>query len=354
MRRTFYKPLARYGTGVASVAVAALVTLLLWPLVKPLATPLFLAAIVFTALRCGKGPGLLTTVLSGLTIDFIFVPPLYQLSGGWDDVGRLLVFVAEGFTLSWFIDSHKRIGDAVRASREQLRALSARLQSASEEERAHIAREIHDELGQELTGLKYDIFFLRDLAEKLDDEQGRRAMSEKINSSLKSIDGIIHSVRRIATELRPAVLDTLGLAAAVEWQTADFQQRTGIKCRLDSNAEEVSLDPAKATALFRVFQEGLTNVARHSGATEVKIGLVSDGGRLLLRLEDNGRGIGEGQISGSDSLGILGMRERVLLLDGELRISGAEGRGTTVTVLMPLEDGARKGAAEGARRWQTS
>lgn len=346
MRTTVYKPLARYGTGFASVAAAMLITLLLWPLVRPMSTPLFLAAIVITARRYGKGPGLLATVLSGLAIDIIFLDPRYQISGGWDDVSRVLVFVAEGFMLSWLVDSHKKVEDAVRASREQLRALSARLQSAAEKERAYIAREIHDELGQELTGLKYDVFALRGMLEDANDRERRRATREKLNSTLKSIDGIIHSVRRIATELRPPVLDTLGLSAAIEWQTADFEQRTGIRCRFTSDPEEISLDPEKATAVFRVFQESLTNVARHSGATEVDISLERRDGRLVMSLRDNGKGIGEGQISGADSLGILGMRERILALDGELRIEGAAGGGTTVTVGIPLRGDGVKQASE--------
>jgi signal transduction histidine kinase len=347
MRTTVYKPLARYGTSFVSVAAATLITLLLWPLVKPLSTPLFLVAIVVTARSCGKGPGLLATFLSGVAIDIVFIDPRYQISGGWDDVSRVLVFVAEGFMLSWLVDSHKKVEDAVRVSREQLRALSARLQSAAEKERAHIAREIHDELGQELTGLKYDVFALRGMLEGAEDEQ-RRATQEKLNSTLKSIDGIIHSVRRIATELRPPVLDTLGLSAAIEWQTADFEHRTGIRCRFASDPEEISLEQEKATAVFRVFQESLTNVARHSGATEVDISLERRDGRLVMRLRDNGKGIGEGQISGADSLGILGMRERILALDGELRIEGAAGDGTTVTVGIPLQgDGVMRASEVG-------
>jgi signal transduction histidine kinase len=338
----------RYGTGVILVLLATLATLAIWPLVKPLGTPLFLVAVVITARRCGKWPGILTSVLAGVTIDFVFLPPPFQISGGWDDVSRVLVFVAEGATLTWFVDSHKKVEDAVRVSREQLRALSARLQSATEKERAHIAREIHDELGQELTGLKYDVFSLRGMLEGAGDEPGRRAAQEKLNSTLKGIDGIIHSVRRIATELRPPVLDTLGLAAAIEWQTADFQKRTGIKCSFTSDPEEISLDQERATAVFRVFQEGLTNVARHAGATEVNIGLEKKDGRLVLRLRDNGKGISEGQINGSNSLGILGMRERVLPLDGELRIEGAAGAGTTITVWIPLRDGDGRGVAGGA------
>jgi signal transduction histidine kinase len=349
MRTTAYKPLARYGTGLVSVAAAAVVTLLLWPLVKPLSTPLFLVAIVVTARSCGKGPGLLATVLSGVAIDFVFLDPQYQISGGWDDISRVLVFVAEGAMLSWFVDSHRQVEDAIRVSREQLRALSARLQSAAEKERAHIAREIHDELGQELTGLKYDVFALRGMLEDANDGQRRRATQEKLNSTLKSIDGIIHSVRRIATELRPPVLDTLGLSAAIEWQTADFEHRTGIRCRFTSDPEEISLDPEKTTAVFRVFQESLTNVARHSGATDVDISLERLDGRLVMRLRDNGKGIGEGQISGANSLGILGMRERILALDGELRIEGAVGGGTTVTVGIPLHDDGITSVAEGGR-----
>ena len=324
--------LVRYGTAVLCVTLALLATLLLWPLIKPQASPLFLAAIIISAWRGGKGPGMLATVLSGATLDYFFISPQYRLGGGWDDISRLIVFVTEGFVLSWVIDSRKRIEDQVRDSREELRALSAHLQSVIEKERARIAREIHDELGQVLTGLKFDVSWLRDRAT----ETMRVPEREKLNATLKNIDAAIHSVRRIATELRPPVLDTLGLTAAIEWQAKDFEGRTGIRCQLNPMAEDIPVNRDSATAIFRIFQEALTNIGRHAMATEVNVGLERVNGRLLLSIEDNGRGIEATRVAGSHSLGILGMQERVRLLSGQMSISGEPGQGTIINVDIPL------------------
>lgn len=324
--------LIRYSTPVLSVTLAALVTSLLWPLIKPQASPLFLAAIIISSWRGGKGPGFLATILSGLTLDYFFISPQYRLGGGSDDLSRLMVFATEGFVLSWLIDSRKRIEDQVRDSREELRALSTHLQLVIEKERARIAREIHDELGQVLTGLKFDISWLRDRAR----EDMRVPEREKLSATLKNIDAAIHSVRRIATELRPPVLDTLGLTAAIEWQAKDFETRTGIECQLDPMAEDLPVDRDRATAIFRIFQEALTNVGRHALATRVTVGLQRANGHLLLRIADNGKGIEATRGSGLHSLGILGMQERVRLLNGEMSISGEEGKGTVINVDIPL------------------
>ena len=325
-------PILRYGTSVLALLLAGFGTLLIWPLVKPTSTPLFLAAIVITAWRAGLGPAIVTTLVSGLVIDYIFIAPRYQLSGAWDDISRLAVFTVEGSVLSWVIVSRRNVGDQVRESREELRALSSHLQSMIERERARIAREIHDELGQELTGLKFDISWLRNRAlEKPDADE-----VEKLNSTLKGIDGAIRSVRRIATELRPAVLDTLGLTAAIEWQAKDFEDRTGVRCRFDSLDEDLALDQERATAVFRIFQEALTNIARHAKATEVSIALTRQNGHLLLQMKDNGRGIDPEKLHGAYSLGILGMQERVRLLNGEISIQGEPGKGTRVSVDIPV------------------
>ncbi|HLG22923.1 MAG TPA: PAS domain S-box protein, partial [Candidatus Manganitrophaceae bacterium] len=218
-------------------------------------------------------------------------------------------------------------------SREQLRNLSTRLQSMREEERTRIAREIHDELGQMLTVLKMEIALMMT---KL--PPGQKRLQGKMKSMSLLIDQTIQRVRKIATELRPGVLDDLGLPAAVEWQTQEFQSRTGIQCRLTLHPEEMTLDPARSTAIFRIFQETLTNVARHADADRVKIRLVEEGGRLVLEVADNGKGITESQISNSKSLGILGIRERALLWGGEVKIEGVPGKGTTVTAQIPLPE----------------
>ncbi len=325
-----------YGTAVLVVVFALLITMLIWPLIKPLASPLFLAAIMVTAWRGGRVPGLLATILSGLSLDYFFVPPQYHLGGSWEDISRLIVLAIEGLVISLLIASRREAGDEIIRSREHLRALSVHLQSVREAEMTRIAREIHDELGQVLTGLKYDVYWLTDTLVKTSDDLSRQLVSEKKKSILKSIDSAILSVRRIATELRPAVLDDLGLSAAIEWQANEFQQRTGIECQLDSNLEDIYIDKECATAMFRIFQESLTNIARHADATIVNIKLEEDSERLLLQLTDNGKGIKEEELIGTKSLGILGMQERARLIGGTIHINGQAQQGTSVTVQIPL------------------
>jgi signal transduction histidine kinase len=210
---------------------------------------------------------------------------------------------------------------------KQQRALAGRLQMAREEERKVVAREIHDELGQALTALKIDLSSLfHDLP------ADKKQVSESI---LNLIDQTIQSVRRISTELRPGILDDLGLVAAVEWAGEEFETRTRTKCQLDLPQEDIFIDQERATALFRILQETLTNVARHANATQVKIRLAKQGGGLTLEIRDNGKGVSPEQLSSGRSLGILGMRERASLLGGELTISGAPGQGTVVSVRIP-------------------
>ncbi len=321
----------RYLFALLSVGLAFAGTLFVWHLVRPPVAPLFLAAIVITSWFAGRGPAVVATLLSGFLIDYFFISPIYQLSGSFDDVSRVLVFTIEGVTLGFLVVSRRRISDEVRESREQLRALSTHLQSVIEQERTRIAREIHDELGRELTSLKFDVSWLRDRAIKSNDETDR----EKLTIMLRDIDAAIGSVRRIATELRPPVLDALGLTAAIEWQAKDFENRTGIRCQLNRMEEDVPIDADAATTLFRIFQESLTNVARHAAASEVRVALERNDGRVSLKIEDNGKGIRPGAIQ--RSLGILGMQERVRLIDGEFRIDNLNNHGTMVSVDIPLQ-----------------
>jgi signal transduction histidine kinase len=329
-------PFVRYAVGVLLVASALAVTLLVWRVVQAPPTPLFLVAIILTAWFVGRGPAILATILSGLTVDYFFITPQYQLGGNWDDLARVLVFSIEGIMLSLLIASRRRTSDEIRESREELRALSTHLQTITERERRRIAREIHDELGTQLTSLKFDVAWLRDRAARNDELSDER---QKLSDMLKNIDGAIGSVRRIATELRPAVLDTLGLTAAIEWQAKDFQDRTGIKCHLGRMEEDIQLSDETATAVFRVFQESLTNVARHAHATAVKVGVERIDGRLVMEIEDNGKGIDLATINAVRSLGIIGMQERVRLLNGELTIDALKGSGTTVRVEVPIANG---------------
>jgi PAS domain S-box-containing protein len=230
------------------------------------------------------------------------------------------------------VTERKQFEENLRASGEQLRQLSSRLQAAREEERTRIARELHDELGGAMTGLKMELARLRRVAPQPEPA----AFTELAESMAALIDTTVQTVRRIATDLRPGLLDDLGLVAALEWQLSEFQKRTGIECRLDTLVESVDLHPDSATGLFRVFQETLTNVARHAQAARVDVSLEETDDHLLLQVRDNGRGIAELELLGAKSLGLLGMRERVRSLAGDLLIHGLPGQGTTVRVKIPL------------------
>jgi two-component system sensor histidine kinase UhpB len=212
-----------------------------------------------------------------------------------------------------------------RQLEEQLRALSMRIEAVREEERTTIAREIHDELGQALTALKLDLA-------ALGREDAR--LTARAKTLAAATDVILDQVRRISSELRPGVLDHLGLGAAIEWQAQEFERRTSTPCRLVARGD-ASLDPRTSTAVFRIFQEALTNVARHADAKEVEIVLQTNDELVSLEVRDDGRGITPEEIASRRSLGLLGMRERVQALGGELTIAGEAGVGTTLSLRVP-------------------
>ncbi|TMK13185.1 MAG: sensor histidine kinase, partial [Actinobacteria bacterium] len=211
-----------------------------------------------------------------------------------------------------------------------LEALSAHLQSVREQEQARVAREIHDELGQDLTGLKFE---LSRLAQQLRGVPGE--VSEKVTKLGGMVDETIHNVRRISSELRPAILDDLGLVDALEWHAEEFEKRTGIKCTVKAARRRIEAGPDLGIALFRICQEALTNVARHARATAARIVLARNRGHVVLEVHDNGAGIPPAVLTGAKSLGLLGMRERTRAFDGELVIRGAPGEGTVVRVKIP-------------------
>jgi len=229
------------------------------------------------------------------------------------------------------ITERKQAEEELLTSREQLRNLAAHLQAVREGERTSIAREIHDDLGQSLTALKMDLSLL---GTKLPKDQ--KSLLKKTKSMSKLIDSTIQTVQRISAELRPGVLDDIGLTAALEWQGGEFQKRTGIKCELTVDPEDIFLDKDCSTAIFRIFQETLTNVARHSKAKWVKVNLKKKARRLELKIRDNGRGITEEQISNSKSFGLIGIRERIQFIGGEVEIKGIQNRGTTLKAWIPL------------------
>ncbi|MFC1499214.1 ATP-binding protein [Verrucomicrobiota bacterium] len=234
------------------------------------------------------------------------------------------------------LSDREKAENELHTSRRQLQALAARLESVRERERTRIAREIHDELGHMLTGLKLDLAWLGKKLEGAEDKQTRKKFADKIISSGKLLDQTIQIVRRIATQLRPEVLDHLGLVAAIEWEAQEFEKRTGVSFSMKVPKESEILSHDQATGLFRIFQEVLTNIARHAKASKAEVWLEEESGWIILAVKDNGIGIEEGQILNPQSLGLLGMKERTRLLGGELSISGEKGKGTKVTVKLPV------------------
>lgn len=244
--------------------------------------------------------------------------------------------VLEVLSIGTDITARRRAEEALKESEFQLRALAARLQIIREEERTRIAREVHDVLGQLLTGLKMDLSWLERRLGRLTDVPLRDMVTEKITASNRLADTMIETVQRIATELRPSILDNLGLPEAIQFETRQFQHRTQIECELGELPHGLKLDAEVATGVFRIFQEVLTNVARHARATWVRIRFQHQPGALRLEVRDNGRGITKAELRGVKSLGLLGMRERAMGLGGRLRIGGRGGKGTVVVLVVPL------------------
>ena len=233
------------------------------------------------------------------------------------------------------ITEHRRAEEALEASHDQLRALSSRLHSAREEERATVAREIHDELGQVLTALKINLDWLeRKLGERTNDLE-LNPLLDRVVESAQITESAIGSVQRIATELRPSALDNLGLEVALRQEAERFQQRTGTACELELPTDPLNVPRKAATTIFRIFQEALTNVARHAQAKEVRVALRAEPEQLMLEVEDDGRGIGANALEDSRSLGLLGMRERAHELKGDLTVASRQPRGTRVTLRLP-------------------
>lgn len=235
------------------------------------------------------------------------------------------------FSIVRDISERKRAQKALQLSHEQLRNLASRLHDIREEERSMIAREIHDELGQLLTVLKIEISLLCKRFTQNDQD-----IRQKVDTISGLINQAVESVQQISSKLRPGILDEVGLVAALEWQAQEFSKHTGIQCRYSLTEEDIQLDKDKSTALFRIFQEALTNVARHSNAKRVSIFLKKTSNRVILEITDNGCGIKRQQIDSPRSLGILGMRERALVFGGSVSIRGVQGKGTHVKVEMPL------------------
>jgi len=246
----------------------------------------------------------------------------------------------QGNIVKWYgvsidIEDRKLTEDELKATSKQLRALSASLQSAREEEGTRIARELHDELGSALTSLKWDLESVDKLCSESIDPSDPLPVREKIKEMIQLLDNTVSAVVRISSELRPTILDDLGLLAAIEWQAQQFESRTGILCQIDSFVEQVDLSREQATAVFRIVQEAMTNVLRHANATRVNITMADEDRDFVLEIRDNGIGITKDQVTASQSLGLIGIRERASIAGGAIEITGAPAKGTVVTLRIP-------------------
>ena len=243
--------------------------------------------------------------------------------------------VAFGILMIRMREERRKGQKELKKSHELLHSLAAHLQSVREEERANIAREVHDELGQILTVLKFNLF---SIATKL--KNTSEPLHTAVSANVELIDKTIKTVKKICTELRPGILDHLGLGPAIEWQVHEFQERSGIECELVLSSEEVTDDKNMGIALFRILQEALTNILRHSKATKVRVVLARHDNNIVFEISDNGIGITEADLSKSNSFGLVGMRERVYPWKGEVQISGVRDKGTIIRISIPKDKGA--------------
>jgi PAS domain S-box-containing protein len=231
--------------------------------------------------------------------------------------------------------ARRQAEEEVRGSQKQLRALTARLETLQEEERIRISREIHDELGQMLTALKMDLRWIEHRLDDFGDDRRLNPILDKLVATGELADATVKTVQRIAAELRPGILDKLGLGTALQYEASQFQERSGIPCHVQAPESEPPLRTDASTAFFRIFQEALTNVARHAQATAVEAELTPEAGAWRLEVRDNGRGLTGVDLANPKSLGLLGMQERARLLGGEVRFTPRPGGGTIVAVRIP-------------------
>jgi signal transduction histidine kinase len=331
-----------YPLAVVLVAAAVGVTSLLWLVVdRPVSAPIFMAAIVLATLLGGFRVGVFASIIGGMALDYFFIQPFYELTWGRDDVFRWIFFVAEGSFVSWITEKLRAATEDLSRSREELRELSRHQQTLREDEQKRIARDIHDELGQMLTGLKLDIHLLR---KKMDAISGN-GISTALDDLSSNVDSTIGSVRRIASEIRPSILDDFGLVAALEWQAGDFERKTGIKCSFTSVIDGVDIGPEAGAAIFRIAQEAFTNVTRHADATQVEVTVSAANNELFLNIKDNGRGIDLDRLQKKRTLGLIGMRERARLIGATLHIRPRSVEGTTVELSVPIVPAAHEETA---------
>ncbi|MGI4861132.1 MAG: PAS domain S-box protein [Janthinobacterium lividum] len=282
--------------------------------------------------------------LFGLRADGVEFPIEASISQFVDGGARLYTVMMRDIT------ARLRAEAELNASRNELRELSASIQTAREAEKAHIARELHDDLGQRLTALKMDVSRLES---ELDERDVTGDWRERTRAMQRLIDDTVMAVRGIAADLRPVMLDDLGLVAAVEWLAHEWRTRHGIVVRLEGNEVAVQVEHEAATTIYRIVQEALTNVVRHANATRVTVSLIREGAAYIVRIADNGVGRGAATTPPAtsatpatrQSFGLIGMRERARLLDGEIAFDSPAHGGFVVTATLPIAMIARADAA---------
>jgi signal transduction histidine kinase len=247
------------------------------------------------------------------------------------------------FFVVMMVRNHRKIEAAQRERLRQMQIFSEKLQSAREEEQKQIARELHDELGGALTGIKYDLLWLGDHTVMKHD------VKERYQAIRAMVDTTTKTVQRISSGLRPKILDTVGLAAAVEWHIREFTKRTSIDVKLRQADMFPSMNDAVTTGVYRIIQEALTNVARHSEATHAEVALGLNNGELRVEIVDNGKGIDQAMIVHPESLGILSMQERARMLGGKIAITSNPGKGTCIVLTAPIHDGNQSNMANVAK-----
>jgi signal transduction histidine kinase len=326
----------RLAIGLGFVVLATLATHLLWLIVdRPISSPLFLAVMILTAWLCGFRIAVFTAILGGITRKYFFITPYHEFVGDLPEMVRLIVFVVEGILVAWLIEKVRVASEDIRKSREELRELTNHQQTVREMEQKRIAREIHDELGQALTGLKMDVHFMNRRLSQPDARVPANELSGDLTELSKVIDGTIHAIRRIASELRPSILDDFGLIAAIEWQAQELERKTAIRCFCRSDTDSIDFGPESNTAVFRIVQEALTNVVRHADAAKVDVSFKTANGQVVISVVDDGKGIDPALLKQQVSLGILGMQERARLIGAVLGIRRAADGGTAVELRVP-------------------
>ncbi len=283
-----------------------------------------------------KFPSSVIVILTGMSDEHIALSALregaqdYLIKGesSSKELDKVIRFSTER---QMIITSLNESNSELNDTKEELRKLASHLQKIREEERTTIAREIHDELGQQLTGLKMDVAWMKKRIDSNDKD-----ILDKFSDINLMIDDTVKSVRRIAYELRPGILDDLGLNAALEWHSLEFQKRTGIGCSFHSGIDDADLNKDIVTSIFRIYQEALTNIIRHSQATNVKSTLEAEGDNYILKIQDNGKGFDQKDTASKHTLGLLGMRERSSMISGTLKIESVPNMGTSIVLKVPV------------------